>query len=337
MSSMTFDDELPNSLQYSSDSLPGLTRIKRRGKFIYLDSKGEQIEKDSVIARIQSLVIPPAWTSVWICPSSKGHLQVTGRDERGRKQAIYHPEWHGLRASQKFKHLREFGQALPKIRAYVDEQLASRGVSRDKILSAIVRLLETTMIRIGNQRYEEQNQSYGLTTLRNKHVRVIADRVEFSFKGKSNKIQQVTLKNRTLSCLVKKCQELPGQHLFSYLDSDGACHEVTSTEVNNFLQSISQVPITAKEFRTWGGTIEAMRLVREIQPTNSKDLTQIVKAVAQRLGNTPSVCRQHYIYPRVLDLDAQAFWSQRPLPRKRSHLDSIEALFLDEVLDEDQK
>lgn len=331
---MTFDDEdLPKSIHYSSDSIPGFTRVKQRGKFVYLDTKGELIHKEAVLSRIHGLVIPPAWSEVWICPSSKGHLQVTGRDERGRKQSIYHSEWHELRSAQKFEHLREFGQALPKVRSYVEDQLVRRGTSREKVLSGIVKLLETTMIRIGNQRYEVQNQSYGLTTLRNKHVRVIADRVEFNFKGKSNKVQSVTLKNRTLSCLVKKCQELPGQRLFSYCDSEGRSHEISSTEVNDFLQSISGLPVTAKQFRTWGGTIEAMRLVRETQPANSKEITQVVKEVAQKLGNTPSVCRQHYIFPEILNLDSASSWRQMKLPRARKYLEPLEIVFLEDVLE----
>jgi len=297
---------------------------------VYADTKGKPLT-DSQLARVISLVIPPAWTNVWICPSLSGHLQVTGRDQKGRKQAIYHPDWHRQRSVQKFDHLHDFGMALPKIRSHVQKELATRGLSREKILAAVVQLLDTTLIRIGNQRYEKENKSYGLTTLRNKHVNVVADRLEFNFVGKSGKAQMITLKNRTLCSIVRKCQELPGQHLFTYMDSEGVAQGVTSTEVNSFLQSISQEATTAKEFRTWGGTIEAVRLVRDMHPTTHRDVAAIVKGVAQKLGNTPAVCRAHYIHPVVLDLAKEKPWIHASLPRRRKYHDPMEILFLEKI------
>ena len=327
------DVDLPRSLHYSSDESPGWRRVKQGDHFQFIDANGKAITNKSDKDRIAALVIPPAWTDVWIFPSPQGHLQATGRDAKNRKQAIYHTKWHEARAEHKFEHLKEIGLALPKVRSVVADLLAQRGHSREKVLAAIVQLLDSTMIRIGNHQYEVQNKSYGLTTLRNKHAHVIADRVEFNFVGKSRKAHSITLKNRTLSRVVRQCQELPGQHLFTYVDRDKVVHEISSTEVNNFLREVSKTNLTAKEFRTWGGSVEAVKLIRESHPGTPKELASVVKLVAEKLGNTPAVFRQSYIHPKALDIHPEPSWITASLPRARKHLDPVEVLFLTQILD----
>ena len=324
--------ELPPTLHFSNDSQPGYTRTKRGKAFRYLDTNGEPVKDRKILERIESLVIPPAWTNVWICKSPSGHMQASGRDQKGRKQTIYHPEWHRVRSEQKFEQQQEIGQLLPKVRRAVEERLQQRGLSRDRVLAAVVSLLESTMIRVGNARYVVENEHYGLTPLKNDHVHVISDRVEFRFVGKSGKAHEITLKDKTLSRIVRQCQELPEQHLFAYLDEEGTPHTVSSTDVNSFLQAVAGCGLTAKEFRTWGGTIEAIRLMREIQPKTPREVTKVVKEVAKALGNTAAVCRQHYIHPKVLEVENEPAWLTQPLPRKRRYLNPYEVLFLESIL-----
>ncbi len=293
-------------LRYVTDARPGITRKKFRNNFRYFDPDGKLVKDETVLARIKSLVIPPAWTDVWICPNANGHLQATGRDARKRKQSRYHPRWREVRDETKYERMRLFGEALPAIRDRVEQDLALPGLPREKVLATIVRLLETTFIRIGNEEYARENQSYGLTTMRNKHVDVEGSTVTFRFKGKSGKVHNIDLSDRRLAKIVKRCLDLPGYELFQYLDDDGSPHSVDAADVNDYLREITGQGFTAKDFRTWAGTVLACAMLREFEVFESqtqakKNVVQAVAAVAERLGNTPSVCRKCYVHPAVLD------------------------------------
>ncbi|MGE5681678.1 MAG: DNA topoisomerase IB [Bacillota bacterium] len=292
-------------LEYVCDSDEGCTR-RRHGKgFIYLSSKGERVTDKKLLSRFESLIIPPAWTNVWICNSSNGHIQATGRDQKGRKQYIYHTRWEEISNSNKFNLMIKFGESLPLIRARVEEDLKKHNLSREKVLAILVSLLEQTMIRIGNPEYAKQNGSYGLTTLRNKHTNVTGSKIKFMFKGKSGKQWEVDVENRRLARLVKQCQELPGQKLFQYVDEQGNLQSVGSADVNNYLKEIIGMDFTAKDFRTWGGTVLAAKEFNRLGPAESetdskKKIIQTVKTVSHALNNTPSVCRKYYIHPEVI-------------------------------------
>lgn len=293
-------------LRYVSDAKPGFTR-KRRGKsFQYLDADGNTIRNKGEIARIKSLAIPPAWTDVWICPRANGHLQATGRDARGRKQNRYHPRWREVRDENKYERMKFFGEALPVIRARVEKDLGLPGLPREKILATIVRLLETTFIRIGNAEYAKENHSYGLTTMRNKHVDVEGAKVRFKFQGKSGKRHTIDLNDRRLAGIVKRCLDLPGYELFQYVDEDESLRTVDSSDVNDYLRSMTEQPFTAKDFRTWAGTVLACLALREFEVFESesqakRNIVEAIKSVAEKLGNTPAVCRKCYIHPAVLE------------------------------------
>jgi DNA topoisomerase-1 len=292
-------------LRYATDAVPGFTR-RRRGKgFSYHDRDGATIRDHEVVARIRSIVIPPAWTDVWICPWPNGHLQATGRDARGRKQHRYHPDFRAVRDEAKFGRLVEFATALPRIRRRVDRDLARPGVPREKVLAAVVRLLELTLIRVGNDEYSRLNQSFGLTTLRGRHVKVAGTTIRFRFKGKGGAPHEVDLRDRRLAAVIRRCQDLPGQELFEYVD-DGTVHDVTSEDVNDYLRAISGGDFTAKDFRTWSGTVLAYQALREMPEANDERATKrnVVEAVRQTaaaLRNTPAVSRQAYIHPAVLE------------------------------------
>jgi DNA topoisomerase I len=293
-------------LRYVTDAKPGIRR-RRIGKgFSYRDPDGAPVRDPAILARIRSLVIPPAWRDVWICPIANGHLQATGRDARGRKQSRYHPRWRQVRDENKYEHMLQFGATLPAIRKRVEHDLALPGLPREKILAAIVRLLETTFIRIGNSEYAKTNHSYGLTTLRNKHVRVRGAAVTFDFKGKSGVEHTIDLEDRRLARIVQRCHDLPGYELFQYLDAEGERHSVDASDVNDYLRQISEQDFTAKDFRTWAGTVLACTMLREFEPFESdtqakKNVVAAIKSVAERLGNTPSVCRKCYVHPAILD------------------------------------
>lgn len=295
-------------LRYVTDAKPGLTR-KRWGKsFRYFDADGKQIKDEATLKRIRSLVIPPAWTDVWICPSASGHLQATGRDARKRKQSRYHPRWRAVRDETKYERMKLFGEALPAIRARVEQDLGLPGLPREKVLATIVRLLETTFIRIGNEEYARENKSYGLTTMQNRHVDVNGSKVHFKFRGKSGKVHAIDLNDRRLARIVKKCQDLPGYELFQYLDDEENPHSVDSADVNDYLRAITEENFTAKDFRTWAGTVLACALLRETgacedlsQSQAKKNVVQAIAVVAERLGNTPSVCRKCYVHPAVVE------------------------------------
>jgi DNA topoisomerase-1 len=292
-------------LRYVSDQSPGIRR-KRVGKaFSYLDSGGRPIRDAQIIRRIKSLTIPPAWTDVWICPDPRGHLQATGRDARGRKQYRYHPRWRAVRDAVKYDRMLAFAEALPRIREHTDRDLERPGLPKEKVLATIVRLLEETRIRIGNDEYRKENGSYGLTTLRNRHVAVIGSEVRFTFRGKSGKNHTIELQDRRMARIMKRFLEIPGQELFKYVDEDGEAKAIDSADVNEYLRQISGEDFTAKDFRTWAGTILAARFLRETAATaNSrgakKQLVRAIAMVADELGNTPAVAKKGYIHPAVI-------------------------------------
>ena len=293
-------------LRYVSDAQPGLHRRRRGTGFSYVDAEGKPVRDKDTLTRIKSLVIPPAWSNVWICPNPKGHLQVTGRDARGRKQSRYHPRWREVRDETKYERMTIFGAALPAIRERVEHDLSLPGMPRPKILAAIVRLMEVTLIRVGNEEYARENQSYGLTTMRNKHVEVEGSSVTFKFQGKSKVRHTVDINDRRLARIIQRCQDIPGYELFQYIDSEGNNHTVDSADVNDYLREMTNEDFTAKDFRTWAGTVLACTMLQEFEAFESqtqakKNVVQAVKDVAARLGNTPSVCRKCYVHPAVLD------------------------------------
>lgn len=293
-------------LRYVSDEKPGIARKKWGKSFRYFAPDGTHVKDPTVLGRIKSLAIPPAWTDVWICPLANGHLQATGRDARKRKQSRYHPRWREVRDETKYERMKLFGQALPRIREHVDRDLALSGLPREKVLATIVRLLETTFIRIGNEEYARQNHSYGLTTLRDKHVDVEGSKVHFKFKGKSGKMHSIDVRDRQLARIVKKCLDLPGYELFQYVDAEGNPRSIDASDVNDYLHAMTGEPFTAKDYRTWAGTVLACAMLREFdacdtQSQTKKNVVQAIAAVAERLGNTPSVCRKCYVHPAVIE------------------------------------
>lgn len=293
-------------LRYVSDEKAGITRKARGKEWRYLDAKGKPVNDPETLRRIRSLAIPPAWTNVWICPHENGHIQATGRDARGRKQYRYHPRWREVRDTAKYERMLSFGERLPHIRKRVEQDLQQRGMSRDKVLATVVRLLETTLIRVGNDEYAQQNRSYGLTTLRNKHAKVRGAQVSFEFLGKSGKRHKIDVRDPTLARLVRRCQELPGQELFGYVDESGEVRDVTSNDVNQYLREIAGEEYSAKDFRTWAGTVLAAIALREFEQFASqkqakRNVVTAIEAVAKMLGNTPAICRKCYVHPIVLE------------------------------------
>ncbi|KEQ53417.1 DNA topoisomerase IB [Sphingobium chlorophenolicum] len=293
-------------LFYASDEEPGFTRRPYRNGWRYFDTKGERVTDRSVIERINAMAIPPAYTDVWICPEENGHIQATGRDARGRKQYLYHPRFREMRDSSKYEHMLEFARSLPGIRQRIDSDMRRRGLPREKILATIIWLLEATMIRVGNIDYARQNRSYGLTTLNDRHVRVERDEIRFRFTGKGGKLWNLKLTDRRVARIVRQSQELPGQHLFQYLDEDGERREVTSGDVNAYLREISGSDITAKDFRTWAGTVLTALTLVEFERTDSeaaakRNVQAAIRQVATQLGNTPAICRRCYVHPQVID------------------------------------
>jgi DNA topoisomerase-1 len=292
-------------LRYVRDTDPGLLR-RRSGKgFSYLDAKGERVREHGTLRRIRALAIPPAWSDVWICPIASGHLQASGRDARGRKQYRYHPRWRQARDETKFTRTAAFGEALPGIRRRVEDDLARPGLPRDKVLATVVRLLETTLIRVGNEEYARANKSYGLTTLRRRHVEVSGSTLRFRFRGKSGKLHEVGVSDRRVATVVKRCQDIPGYELFSYVDEQGETRTIDSQDVNDYLREIAGDNFTAKDFRTWAGSVLALTALRsggsfESDADAKRKIVEAVKSVASRLGNTPSICRQHYIHPSLI-------------------------------------
>jgi DNA topoisomerase-1 len=293
-------------LRYVSDARPGIRR-KRAGKgFTYIRADGSKLCEADVLKRIKALAIPPAWTGVWICPFADGHIQATGRDAKGRKQYRYHPHFREVQESTKYEHVVAFADALPSIREKVREHMALRGLPREKVLATVTHLLESTLIRVGNDDYAKQNNSYGLTTLKNRHVAVDGNEVRFRFAGKSGKQWSLRVRDRRIANIIKACQELPGQELIQYVDEEGNCRDVTSTDVNDYLREITGKDITAKDFRTWAGTVLAAMALNELESFDSaaqakRNLRAAIEKVSARLGNTPTICRKCYVHPEVLN------------------------------------
>lgn len=298
---------VPPGLTWCSDDQDGLCRRRAGRGFSYRDRDGAAIRDPKVLARIRALAIPPAWTDVWICPRATGHIQATGRDARGRKQYRYHPDWTAHAASNKFDRLPAFARALPRLRDRIEADLNGRGPGRDKVLATAVRLLEITLIRVGNAQYARQNRSYGLTTLHKRHLDVDGAALTFAFKGKSAVEHRVRVRDRRLATVVRALRELPGQQLFKYRDADGDMRPVTSDDVNAYIRDAMGEDFSAKDFRTWAGTVSAARALREMEPPVSvadakRKITVCVKAVAGLLGNTPTVCRSSYVHPAVFEM-----------------------------------
>lgn len=297
--------DCPEDLVYVGEGFPGYLR-KRKGKgFVYLDTKGEKIAKKSLLDRITQLVIPPMWEDVWICKDAKGHLQVTGMDARGRKQYIYHPDWVSYRQESKYTRLEEFGKKLPQIRKAVEHDLRRKGWPREKILALTVMMLDEYYIRIGNKHYERENKTYGLTTLRRKHIVQEDGKLYLHYKAKSGKDRRLHVASKRLINLIKKMSELPGYEIFKYQNGYGTYHLLRSKDVNQYLGEISGETYSAKDFRTWGGTVLALdHLAESLEEVNNSPQKKleptIVKKVAEVLGNTKAVCRKYYIHPKVM-------------------------------------
>jgi len=294
------------SLRYVLDTTPGFQRIASKAGFRYTDAAGRTVRDRATLARIQSLAIPPAYTDVWICPAANGHLQATGRDARQRKQYRYHPRWREVRDGSKYGRIIEFARALPKLRKQLARDLRRPGLPLAKVVAAIVSLLEQTLIRVGNEEYARTNGSFGLSTLRDRHVRIHGGTIHFQFKGKSGIRAEIDLHDRRLARVVRRCQDLPGQELFQYLDDDGQRHTVGSADVNAYLRAVLGGDFTAKDFRTWNGTVHAAAelgacLVFQSMAEGKRNVVAAIGRVAVRLNNTPAVCRNCYVHPVVID------------------------------------
>jgi DNA topoisomerase-1 len=298
------NDAVGEGLRFSSDADPGIVRRRAGRGFTYVDAAGQRIRDRATLARIRALAIPPAWDDVWICANPRGHLQATGRDARGRKQPRYHQSYRAQRDELKFDRVGAFGRALPAIRRHVDRDLRRAGLPRERILATVVRLLETTYLRVGNEEYARTNRSFGLTTLRNRHATVDAAGLQLRFRGKGGKLHTVGVRDRRIARIVERCQHLPGQELFQYLDANGEPHPIESTDVNDYLRQASGIDITAKDYRTWAGTMLAFRSLRASRGTSRAEvrgaLKRSIEQVAEALGNTPAVSRQSYIAPAIV-------------------------------------
>ncbi len=326
-------------LRYVTDAKPGILREgdPERG-FHYITADGSPITDETTLARIQSLGIPPAYTDVWISPHANGYLQATGHDAKGRKQYRYHPHWRETRDENKYERMMAFGDALPKIRARVEHDLARHGLPREKVLATVVRLLETTLIRVGNTQYARENAHYGLTTMQNEHVDVSRQAIHFHFVGKSGKEHKIDLKDKRLAAIVSHLRDLPGHEIFQYVGGDGARHPIDSSDVNAYLHEIAGEEFTAKDFRTWAGTVLASLALLDMEAfgteTQAKhNITQAIKAVSQRLGNTPAICRKCYVHPAVLDsyLDGTLAKALARNTAQRTAADTLHALHPEEA------
>jgi DNA topoisomerase-1 len=322
-------------LRYINDLTPGISRRRAGRGFSYTDPQGVAVRDPETIARIRALAIPPAWTDVWICPSARGHLQATGRDARGRKQYRYHAGWREVRDGTKYARLPSFARMLPQIRAQVEKDLSLPGLPRDKVLAAVIRLLEATLIRVGNKEYARDNDSFGLTTMRNRHVDVSGQTLQFEFLGKGGKRHRVDIRDPRLARIIGRCQEIPGHELFQYEDEDGQHRTVESADVNEYLRRHAGDDFSAKDFRTWAGTVLMVEALLDMGPASSerqakRKLVRGIEAVAARLGNTPAICRAYYVHPAVIDGYGDgsllAFLEKRPKKRRRRRgLSQLEA------------
>ncbi|GAB3703613.1 hypothetical protein GCM10027592_33880 [Spirosoma flavus] len=326
-------------LVYSNDTMPGIRRQRNGDTFSYLDPKGNKVHDDEILARIRSLALPPAWQNVWISPKSNSHLQATGIDDRSRKQYRYHPKWNAIRSETKFFRMAAFGKALPLLRERIHKDLNQKSLSREKVIAIALSVMEQTLIRIGNAAYEKDYGSYGLTTLKNRHVHLNGTELRFSFKGKKGIYHDIALHDRRLSKLVKACRDIPGKELFQYIDADGTRHPIDSGMVNDYLRETMGDDFSAKDFRTWAGTVNALRLLVELEPCNSekelkKNVNTVLDQVASQLGNTRTVCRKHYVHPQILesyecqDLNPYIQRSSRFRKTSPHGLDGVEKLLL---------
>ena len=306
MAAVDRDELREEGLVYTSDAQPGLRRVRHGRGFSYVDADGTRMSDKATISRIKALAIPPAWEDVWICKSPRGHVQATGRDARGRKQFKYHHAWTAMRDADKYSRLIGFCRVLPRIRRRVARDLRSPGLSHEKVVAAVVRLMEVTLIRVGNDKYARQNRSFGLTTLRNRHASVRGSTIRLRFRGKSGKEVETEVTDRRVARVVKQLQELPGQELFTYLTEDGERHSVSSEDVNNYLRETTGGDYTAKDFRTWAGTVLAATALRALHGFESEaearhNVVRAIDRVARRLGNTRSVARRSYVHPAIVD------------------------------------
>jgi len=312
------------NLVYVSDTDPGITRVKSGEKFQYF-FKDKKITDDEELLRIKHLVIPPAWINVWICPKENGHLQATGVDVKGRKQYRYHADWNKFRNQTKFYRLHEFGKVLPAIRLQLEKDLSLPTLGQEKVLAAVVSLMERTNIRVGNNMYEKLYGSYGLTTLKDKHVEIQGTKLKFSFKGKKGVMHDISIKNNKLSKIVKQCRDIPGKELFQYFDENGERHSIDSGMVNEYIKTISGgSDFTAKDFRTWAGTVQALLALKSIGCCDTvtetkKKIVEALDIVSQHLGNTRTVCKKYYVHPLILSL-----YESRELEKYTADLDKIE-------------
>jgi DNA topoisomerase I len=293
-------------LRYVQHTDPGIRRVRSGSGFRYVGPDGRAVHDAATLKRVKALAIPPAWADVWICPRADGHIQAVGRDARGRKQYRYHAGWRTARDEAKYDRLLAFGKALPRIRRTASRDMGRPGLPRRKVLAAVVRLLETSLIRVGNEQYARSNGSFGLTTLLDRHVAVEGGLIRFQFRGKSAIKHEVSVSDRRLARVVKRCQDLPGQELFQYVDDDGKVCDLGSADVNEYLREVAGDDFTAKDFRTWAGTVLATIALREFKAFDSKaqarrNVVAAIKAVARKLGNTPTVCRQCYVHPRIIE------------------------------------
>jgi DNA topoisomerase-1 len=323
-------------LRYVSDTHPGIARVRAGKSFAYVDADGRKVNDPDVLLRIRQLVIPPAWEKVWICPDERGHIQAVGRDQRGRKQYRYHPKWREVRDETKYEKMIAFVHALPRVRARVRRDLAKPGLPREKVLATVVRLLETTFIRVGNEEYANSNDSYGLTTLQDRHARIAGSSIRFRFKGKSGVEHEIDVADPHLAKIVRKCQELPGAELLQYVDEEAKVRDIGSSDVNDYLREITGQDFTAKDFRTWAGTVLAAVALREFEHVDSKarqkkNIVQAVESVAKRLGNTRAVCKKCYIHPAVFEAFADGSLLQSAAPRVKKLARSASGLRTDEA------
>lgn len=318
-------------LRYTVDTVPGIRRVRRGGALRYIGPEDRVVRSAEQLARIRALVIPPAWTDVWIAVDPRGHLQATGRDARGRKQYRYHPRWREVRDDTKYHRMIAFARALRVIRRRTTADLKGPALSREKVLAVVVQLLEKTLIRVGNDEYAKQNRSFGLTTLRDGHVEIDGGRVRFSFRGKSGVEHEIDLTDRRLARIVKACRDIPGYDLFQYYDPQGKRQTIGSSDVNGYLQAITGRDFTSKDFRTWAGTVLAAKLLRDFERFASaaqakRNIIQAVESVAKRLGNTRAVCRKCYIHPAVFDAYLDGSMLQTMAQRARRTARAIEDL-----------
>lgn len=323
-------------LSYVSGETPGIKRKRHGRDFEYVDPRGRRIRKTKTLERIRKLAIPPAWKDVWICPSERGHIQAVGRDARGRKQYKYHENWRQVRDEGKFNHVVAFARALPRIRKITSKHLRQKHLSREKVLAAVVQVMEKTLIRVGNDEYAKQNRSYGLTTLHDRHVTIVKKRkVTFEFRGKSGVEHEIDLDEARLAKIIKECRDLPGEELFQYLDENGDVHDVGSADVNAYLKEITGRDFTAKDFRTWAGTVLAAKALQQFEKAETKkaikaNLVKAIESVASRLGNTRAVCKKCYIHPAILNAYLDGDLIDRLKSRAKAELEIAKEYALNE-------